>query len=257
MQNKLIKYMDCIKGMRDHVKDQSIHFAICDPPYKIGFDSVSSQYNRDKNNVIPGYQEVKEDYYIFSKKYLTEIYRILKPTGQAYVFSGWNYLKDVLNALDEIGFITINHLIWKYQFGVYTKIRWVSSHYHCLFVVKNAKKYTFNKQIHYAEDVLLQYKRPYRRGKKKNKTKLPNDLVEMLILNGSNEGELVIDPFLGNGTTAAMALKNNRGIIGFEINKECREIINNEIKIALENGEINKNEKKRNERKKKNITHFI
>jgi len=229
-----IWYEDCIQGMKTYIGDESAHFAICDPPFKINFDKVGSQYNRDESNVVDGYVEVTENYYDFSKKYLTEVYRILKKDGQAYVFSGWNYLLDVMLALRDVGFVTINHLIWKFQFGVFTKNRWTSSHYHVLFVVKNEKKFTFNKQIHYPEDVLLQYKRPYRKGVKKNKTKLPNDLVEMLILNGSNEGEVVLDPFLGNGTTAAMALKNERNVIGFEINPECKEIIEEETRMALE-----------------------
>lgn len=234
MDSESIWYnIDCIEGMKEHVQDESMDLAICDPPFKIDFQNMGSQYNRDESNVVEGYQEVVGDYYTFSMDYLTQIYRVLKKNGQAYIFSGWTYLRDVLNAIHDIGFTTINHVIWKYQFGVFTKNKWVSSHYHVLFVVKNPKKFTFNKQIHYAEDVLTQYKREYRRGKKKNKNKLPNALIEMLILTGTNEGEHVIDPFLGNGTTVAMAIKTNRKVIGFEINKNCEEIINQEIEDVL------------------------
>jgi len=70
-----------------------------------------------------------------------------------FVFSGWTNLKDILNALDEVGFITINHIIWKYQFGVLTKRKFVTSHYHILFVAKDEEKYKFNKIEHYPEDV--------------------------------------------------------------------------------------------------------
>ena len=52
---------------------------------------------------------------------MSEVYRILKDSGSMYVFSGWNNLKDILRALDDVGFVTINHIIWKYQFGVVTK----------------------------------------------------------------------------------------------------------------------------------------
>ena len=77
-----------------------------------------------------------------------------------------------LKVLTEAGFTTINHLIWKYQFGVFTKKKYVTSHYHILFVVKNPARYTFNKIDHYPEDVWV-INREYWKGKKKTPTKLP------------------------------------------------------------------------------------
>ena len=75
---------------------------------------------------------------------MSEAFRILKDSGSMYVFSGWNNLKDILMALDDVGFTTINHIIWKYQFGVVTAKKFVTSHYHCLYVCKNPKKRKFN-----------------------------------------------------------------------------------------------------------------
>ena len=60
-----------------------------------------------------------------------------------YIFSGWNNLKDILIAIDDVGLTVVNHIIWKYQFGVVTKNKFVISHYHCLFVCKNPKKENF------------------------------------------------------------------------------------------------------------------
>ena len=60
-----------------------------------------------------------------------------------YIFSGWNNLKDILIAIDNVGLTVINHIIWKYQFGVVTKNKFVTSHYHCLYVCKNPKKRKF------------------------------------------------------------------------------------------------------------------
>lgn len=54
-----------------------------------------------------------------------------------YVFSGWNNLKDILNAIDEPGFITVNHLIWKYQFRVVTIL---TLRYYRFFVRKKDEK---------------------------------------------------------------------------------------------------------------------
>mgnify|MGYP000471625040 CR=1 FL=1 len=52
-------------------------------------------------------------------------------------------MKDILIAIDDLGFITVNHIIWKYQFGVVTKRKFVTSHYHCLYVCKNDEKRKF------------------------------------------------------------------------------------------------------------------
>ena len=83
--------------------------------------------------VLEGYTEIPEDrYYDFTLAWMREAHRVLKPSGSMYVFSGWNNLRHILNALDAAGFTVVNHIIWKYQFGVVTKRRVVSAHYHCL-----------------------------------------------------------------------------------------------------------------------------
>ena len=142
-----------------------------------------------------------------------------------FLVSGWTNLKDIMIAVDDVGFTTINHLIWKYQFGVFTKNKFVTSHYHILFLVKNEKKYKFNKIDHYPEDVLV-VKREYWRNKTKTPTKLPMELVKKLILYGSDEKDLVLDHFMGSGTAALASKRLNRSFIGFEIVKNYYDLCN-------------------------------
>ncbi|MEO0146135.1 MAG: site-specific DNA-methyltransferase, partial [candidate division WOR-3 bacterium] len=125
-------------------------------------------------------------------------------------------LKDVLIAIDESGLVPVNHLIWKYQFGVYTRRRFVTSHYHIVFAAKNPKKYKFHKIERYPEDVII-IKREYWSGKIKTPTKLPLALVERLILYTTDPNDMVLDPFMGSGTTAVAALRTGRRFLGFEI----------------------------------------
>ena len=106
--------------------------------------------------------------------------------------------------------------------------------YHILFLVKNSKIYFFNKIDHYPEDV-WEIKREYLPGKKKNSTKLPEKLVEKLLLYSSQENDLVLDPFMGNGTTAVACIKHKRKYLGFEINPNAKEIIDDNITNALKN----------------------
>jgi len=210
---------DSLKLMKN-IKENSIDLIVTDPPFAIDFKVKRNNYNRKQTKVLEGYKEIsKENYYDFTYKWMKEAYRVLKETGSMYLFSGWNNLKDILNVLDEVGFITINHIIWKYQFGVFTKRKFVTSHYHILFVVKNEKRYKFNKIEHYPEDVFI-INREYWTNKVKTPTKLPMELVKKLILFSSDKGDIVFDPFLGSGTVAVCSKMLGRHYLGFEIVKD-------------------------------------
>ncbi|MEM0333641.1 MAG: site-specific DNA-methyltransferase [Candidatus Aenigmatarchaeota archaeon] len=203
--------------MMKKIPDESIDLIITDPPFGIEYSAKRNNYNRTKENVLEGYREIRKDeYYEFSVNWMKEAFRVLKTTGSMYVVSGWTNLKDVLNAIDEVGFKTLNHIIWKYQFGVFTKKKFVTSHYHILLVVKSLKKYKFNKIDHYPEDV-WEIAREYWTGRIKTPTKLPLNLVKKMILYSSDEGDLVFDPFLGSGTVAVAAKVLRRNYLGFEI----------------------------------------
>lgn len=199
------------------VPSGTVDLIITDPPFAIDFKAQRLNYNRKGSNVIEGYQEIPEDEYgSFTRRWMAESARVLAPSGSMYVFSGWNRLRDILEGLDAAGLTTINHLIWKYQFGVFTKKKYVTSHYHILFVVKDPKHYTFNKIDHYPEDVWV-ISREYWKGRKKTPTKLPSELVKKILLYSSNPGDLVLDPFLGSGTVAYVAHHEGRHFLGFEV----------------------------------------
>lgn len=196
---------------------RSIDLLVTDPPFAIDFKAQRLNYNRTGSNVLEGYREIPAgDYADFTFRWMEEAFRILSSTGSLYVFSGWNRLKEVLYSLDEAGFTTINHLIWKYQFGVFTKRKFVTSHYHILFAVKDPVHYTFHKIEHYPEDVWV-INREYWKGRKKTPTKLPYKLVERILSFSSSPGDMVLDPFLGSGTVAVVSRDMGRHFLGFEV----------------------------------------
>jgi len=227
--------IDCIEGMK-HIPENTIDLVITDPPFAIDFKAKRNNYNRTASRVIEGYNEIpKKEYYDFTLKWMKEVYRVLKDSGSMYVFSGWNNLKDILIVIDELNLITINHIIWKYQFGVVTKRKFVTSHYHCLYVCKNDEKRKFFPYSRYKkEDVdkngtSLHYKdkedvwiinREYWTGDKKTPTKLPAELIKKILMYSSEEGDIVLDPFLGSGQVAVVSKMMKRQYIGFEIVKE-------------------------------------
>jgi len=218
------------------IPDGKIDLVITDPPFAINFKAKKANYNRISSRVLSGYSDIKvEDYSDFTNAWMAEVYRILKKSGSMYVFSGWNNLKDILIALDDNGFITVNHIIWKYQFGVVTSKKFVTSHYHCLFVCKDNKKRKFfpysrfkknaktsdGKSLHYKdkEDVWI-IKREYWTGDDKTPTKLPAEIIQKILQYSSKKTDLVLDPFLGSGQVAVMSKMLGRRYLGFEIVKQ-------------------------------------
>ena len=225
---------DCIIGMKT-IPDETIDLVVTDPPFAINFKAKKANYNRTASRVLSGYNEINvEDYYKFTNNWMCQVKRILKKSGSMYVFSGWNNLKDILTALDVNGFTTINHIIWKYQFGVVTAKKFVTSHYHCLFVCKNDKMRKFfpysrfkktaktsdGKSLHYRdkEDVWI-IKREYWTGDDKTPTKLPAEIIKKILQYSSEKNDLILDPFLGSGQVAVISKMLGRKYLGFEIIK--------------------------------------
>ncbi|MFH1514288.1 MAG: site-specific DNA-methyltransferase, partial [bacterium] len=156
--------------------------------------------------------------------------------GSIYIVSGYTNLIDILNALRNTKLKEINHIIWKYNFGVYTKNKFISSHYHILYYTKPKCKVKFNTNCRYGadekidgnrssnysdrEDVWI-INREYKPGKIKNKNELPSELLIKLIQYSSNENDLVCDLFLGSFSTAKIAIQLNRKATGFELSKSA------------------------------------
>jgi site-specific DNA-methyltransferase (adenine-specific) len=226
---------DCIEGAQAHLADGSVDLIVTDPPYGIEGDRLHRHYNRDERFVIDGYVEVdRRSYGQFSRAWIAQAERVLRPGGSLYVVSGYTNLYDVLDALRGTSLREVNHIIWKYNFGVYTSRKFVSSHYHILYYAKPGGTRTFNLQSRFAldenapdggslnyrdrEDVWI-INREYKPGRVKNKNELPKALLQKIIAYSSNPGDLVCDFFFGGGSTAAVAIGMNRRFAGFEISQ--------------------------------------
>jgi len=236
ISNNLFFNEDCINGCKKHVKSNSIDLVITDPPYGINGDKLHQHYNRDEKFVVDGYVEIpQEKYNKFSHDWIKEAERILKPNGLIYIVSGYSNLYDVLDALKDTSLREVNHIIWKFNFGVYTKTKYISSHYHILYYEKPGKaKREFNLESRYGlqernekggsanysdrEDVWI-INREYKPGQVKNKNELPFPLLQKMIQYSSNEKDLVCDLFMGGFSTAKVAVGLNRRFIGFEVSK--------------------------------------
>lgn len=224
---------DCISGMARRLPDACIDLVITDPPFGIEFGAKRGNYNRKSNRVMEGYNEVKgHDYLEFTRQWLGEVRRVLKPSGSLYIFSGWNYLKDILIALEEHDLTVINHLVWKYQFGLVTTRKYVTSHYHILFAGIDEKQRRFYPYARYEKDAKhpeggsAHYKdkedvwtipREYWNGDVKTPTKLPAEIIRKILAYSSKPGDVVLDPFLGSGQVAVVSQMEGREYVGFEL----------------------------------------
>lgn len=226
---------DCIEGSIKHIKDNFVDLIITDPPYGIEGHTLHKHYNRKEEYVLDGYIEIpKHEYAKFSENWIKQAERILRPGGSIYIVSGYTNLIDILNALKKTRLREINHIIWKYNFGVHTKRKYVSSHYHILYYYKPGSQHIFNTYCRFGpterdkvegslnyqdrEDVWI-INREYKPGIIKNKNELPTELLKKMIQYSSNEDDIVCDLFLGSFSTAKVAIGLNRHAIGFEKNK--------------------------------------
>lgn len=274
---------DCITGSKKII-DGSVKLIICDAPFGINENKFDSLYNRDASNVMGGYVEAPQDYDKFTLEWLTECKRILHDDGSMYLVSGWSNLSSFYKAISALGLHEVNHIIWKYNFGVNTKNKYVSSHYHIFYLTKKEKaKRTFNSNCRFTqldkdpnnrsllyqdlEDVWV-INKEYQPGEVKNVNKLPNKIVEKFIEYSSNEGDIVCDFFMGNFTTADCALRLGRNVTGFELNEtsythhierigQIEFGIDNFAKAEVENPFFNQGKKLSEEEKDKINDRFI
>ncbi|MFA7197961.1 MAG: site-specific DNA-methyltransferase [Methanoculleus sp.] len=240
---------DCIAGAREHVPDNSVDLIITDPPYGINGDRLHKHYNRNEAFVVEGYVEVPaSEYGEFSLNWIKEAERILKPGGSMYIVSGYTNLYHILHALRQTRLEEINHILWRYNFGVYTRRKFVSSHYHILFYGKPGRKRTFEVESRFGltekdsaggslnyrdrEDVWT-INREYKPGQVKNQNELPTELLIKMMQYSSHEGELVCDLFLGGFSTARVAIGLNRRATGFEISSSMFDVKIEEMRSVV------------------------
>lgn len=226
---------NCISGAREHIPDGTIDLIVTDPPYGIQGTLLHRHYNRDEAFVVDGYVEVPvEEYGEFSLQWIKEAERVLRPGGSLYIVSGYTNLYHILSALRLTKLREVNHIVWKYNFGVFTSKKFVSSHYHILFYEKPGGRRTFNLEARFGlsertiekrslnnldrEDVWI-INREYKPQRTKNKNELPIALLTKIFQYSTNEGDVVADFFCGGFSTAKVAIGLNRRFVGFEISQ--------------------------------------
>lgn len=208
------------------LEDESIDLIIADPPYNLGKDYGN-------NHDLKGFSEYIE----FTKKWLTETKRVLKPSGSIYVFMGVRFISYLYDVLDrELQLYFNSWIVWHYTQGL-GKTKGFSPRHEDILVFNKSKNYCFNldevrvPQKFYRErnnmrganpgDVWqfshVHYSNPNRQN---HPTQKPEGIIERIILASSNQGDIVLDPFSGSGTTLRVCQQLKRHGIGFELNPD-------------------------------------
>lgn len=230
---------DCLAGF-SRIPDNFVDLVIADPPYGLGKD-----YGNDSDRLS------EERYLEWSKEWISAVIPKLKDTGSFYIFLTWRHSPEIFSFMKS-RLIMINEIIWDRcvpSMGGTTR-RFSSVHDTIGFFVKS-NDYYFDLdavRISYDPETKKARTRNLFKGKKwlevgynpkdvwritrlhaqdpereNHPTQKPLEIVERMIKASSPPGGIVLDPFMGTGTTAAACCKLKRNFIGFEINAEyCR-----------------------------------
>ena len=188
--------------------DESIDLVLTDPPYGTKTNQRGDSFMIGEfSNILP--------------LVLPEIYRVLKPNGAFYCFTSWTQMSEWLLRFQQY-FKLQNLLIWdkKRHSGCYSPSSWQFTWEGIFFGIKGKRKIR-----KYQKDVLISEEKGKRIAMQK-----PVDIVKKLIEASSDEGMVILDPFLGSGTTAVACKQLKRNFIGIEISPEYCKIANERLR---------------------------
>lgn len=221
---------DCLSFMRK-VKTGSVDLVFVDPPYNLSKSNFKIKFVKSGGadlSTHKGKWDIlsDEEYFSFTKKWLAEVYRILKENGSLWVAGTYHNIYLVGYLLQKIDFEILNEILWHKSDATpnISRTRFVADHENFIWARKG-NKHTFNYEVMKRENLGKQMRSIWTRGKtaggkKIHPTQKPEWLLKRIILATSNEGEIVFDPFMGSGTTAVVAKKLGRNFVGTEIDKK-------------------------------------
>lgn len=218
---------DCLEIMKT-IPNESIDLIVTDPPYR----TISGGHNAPKN--ISGYSNsvlYKNDGKIFKHNdikhydWLKESYRVLKNNSHIYIMTNLLNLFTLKKIAEDVGFKLHNLLVW--EKNTCNANRWYMKNCEYILFMRKGKAKPINnassKTVHKYNNIV---------GNKLHPTEKPIELMQLYVENSSNENDLILDPFMGSGSTGVVCVNTNRRFIGIEKDEEYYEIARRRIKEA-------------------------
>jgi modification methylase len=241
---------DCIEAMAA-LPDCSIDMVFADPPYnlQLGGDLFRPEGGRvDAVDDDWDKFETFEAYDRFTRAWLSEARRILKPDGTLWVIGSYHNIFRVGTALQDAGYWILNDIVWRKSNPMpnFRGTRFTNAHETLIWASKSEdSRYTFNyramkalnDEIQMRSDWVLPIcsggERVKTDGVKAHPTQKPEALLYRVLLACTNPGDVVLDPFFGTGTTGAVARRLGRQWIGIEREAKYVKVAHERIESAL------------------------
>lgn len=240
---------DCIEVMQG-LPANSVDLVFADPPYNL---QLQNELHRPDNSKVDAVDDAWDQfesfraYDHFTIAWLSEAKRVLKDTGTLWVIGSYHNIFRVGSTLQDLGFWILNDIIWRKQNPMpnFRGTRFTNAHETLIWATKSkdAKGFTFNYQamkslnedLQMRSDWLLPICNGKERvrvdGEKGHPTQKPESLLNRVILSSTRQGDVLLDPFFGSGTTGVVAKRLGRRFIGVE--REQKYIKLAEKRIAL------------------------
>jgi len=225
---------DCIEMMKT-LPDASVDLVFADPPYNL---QLKGELHRPDNSKVDAVDDEWDQfstfaaYDKFTRAWLTEARRVLKPDGAIWVIGSYHNVFRVGTALQDLGYWMLNDVIWRKSNPMpnFRGKRFTNAHETLIWAAKSdATKYTFNyealKELNEGIQMRSDWVLPLctggerlkdENGDKAHPTQKPESLLHRVLIATTNEGDTILDPFFGTGTTGAVAKKLGRHFIGIE-----------------------------------------
>ena len=230
----VVRLGDCVDLMAA-LPERSVDLVFADPPYNL---QLAGELLRPNNSRVDGVEDdwdkfaALADYDAFTRRWLEAARRVLKDDGTLWVIGSYHNIFRVGTALQDLGFWILNDVIWRKTNPMpnFRGKRFTNAHETLIWASRGPEaKYTFNYAAMKALNDDLQMRSDWLiplctgaerlrddEGRKAHSTQKPEALLHRVILAASQPGDLVLDPFLGSGTTAAVAKRLHRRYLGFE-----------------------------------------
>ena len=241
---------DCIEAMRS-LPSASVDLVFADPPYNLQLGGDLSRPDGSHVDAVTDHWDQFASfaaYDQFTREWLSEARRVLKPSGSLWVIGSYHNIFRVGAILQDMGFWILNDVVWRKANPMpnFKGTRFTNAHETLIWASMGEKaRYTFNyramktlnDELQMRSDWVLPIcggpERLRRGGTKVHPTQKPEALLYRVLLATSNKGDVVLDPFFGTGTTGAVAKRLGREWIGCERESIYRKAALERIELAL------------------------